>query len=1232
MLIPFVYRQVEESFFQELCEIVSRGESTVLLAPRFGGSRYALYRLHSLLKEREVEPLVYLRLTRNDDPGSAAAVRHLVAAAVRQAGEPVERADPPNSLLGPVERLYEASGKPVVLFAANVDNLSYHLSNRLLEEVRTLDQAGKVVAVLTGEDTFYDLIFGPNSEFSCAHQFVLQGLSLEEFKLFARQYHSLVGELAQPRTIRDIWKYTGGNRHMLRILLWEVLEGRTRGRNGRSTVAINIQKLVRNSRLPGSYGAEIFRHPARLISHEPRCWPDLQRLIDVGSLDIGAEAGPPTTLELSGVAIRKESRLQFSSPWMEEYVKQHFDSRRWGDLYARNGDWKQAFAHYARLDPEDMVRPATAEDLLEVELTIRSLNAALYAEIHRGTDALRRLFARGCRYVLGYQEVAFWILKPSAEQPEWSLEIPEEPSQERRRDLEKAAQFLPSLGCPPTGLVPAPEAWKRLAVAASFPGPRPDQQRAVVLSNFKLHTFISKERERLTHELIGHFLTAYQHALAMERDRERLAMRNKHVEVMNSIFSALGSHVHNVNNALVLAASGLRRLGYSRVLFCLITPTGDHIQGELDDAEDSRVNVAKMTYYPLDPPKADLQPYVIFSRRPKVVPDARREPLANTQVVFETQMKALAIIPLLNQDGLPVGTIHVERKDGAVPSAEEVEDLLQFGRQLAIAIEQSERVNLLQAALDKIPEPVLIADASMRLRFTNAPAAELLALEPGWYGRKEMQALVEGQLGDVWRLLHESLQNGQRLVRQIQEIGPGQAYRGVALAKATTDWKGRTVGAMLHLQDLNYLYAVLKAFRLIAESKNTRSATRAILKAASLLGHRRGHLFLLDEEDPERLVGYLTLSPNGRIVEDPPAGEGGALPRRKDKGQRTWKCIEDKTPIVFCWQQDQEDGVKIITPFGLEALNSNPPQCRNELDKRPGDFWIDFPLITTDEVLGKLSLSCEPTLKPEDFHLLRVLSEMAAGLLDVFMRRERVLQHVEDTVLGPVAEQAMAGAAHDIRTRLASLPVVLTRYRNRERQSAGLKALNDDFEHTMDEALRIITRIKERVGSVHLRLRRVDLAKLVRTALGGLLPDDQWKLLCAPETLEADADSDLLENALLELVQNSREMILVQDDLRVEVSLEVLDGDVIESIRLLYKDNGPGVPENLKSRIFEPFYSRRPSRKTSTGLGLAYVRRVISAHGGVIYETGIPGSGAQFQLDFPRFAEEEEDHAQVPGS
>src|ERR1700687_3110479 len=222
-MIPFLYRQIEESFFQEVSALIDRGESTVLVAPRFGGSRYALFRLLRILVDRQVAPVVYLRFARHDELGSATAIRHLVAAAVNQAaGKMVEGGYPSTSLLGSMDGLQSACGKPVVLFAANVDYLPFHLSSRLLEEVRTLDQAGKTIAVLAGEGSFYDLIYGPNSKFTCANQFVLQGLSLGEFTLFAKQYQGLAAELGRPRTLRAIWKWTSGNRHMLRVLLWEL--------------------------------------------------------------------------------------------------------------------------------------------------------------------------------------------------------------------------------------------------------------------------------------------------------------------------------------------------------------------------------------------------------------------------------------------------------------------------------------------------------------------------------------------------------------------------------------------------------------------------------------------------------------------------------------------------------------------------------------------------------------------------------------------------------------------------------------------------------------------------------------------------------------------------------------------------------------------------------------------------------------------------------------------------
>ncbi|MCI0660090.1 MAG: HAMP domain-containing histidine kinase, partial [Acidobacteria bacterium] len=71
-------------------------------------------------------------------------------------------------------------------------------------------------------------------------------------------------------------------------------------------------------------------------------------------------------------------------------------------------------------------------------------------------------------------------------------------------------------------------------------------------------------------------------------------------------------------------------------------------------------------------------------------------------------------------------------------------------------------------------------------------------------------------------------------------------------------------------------------------------------------------------------------------------------------------------------------------------------------------------------------------------------------------------------------------------------------------------------------------------------------------------------------------------------------------------------------VKIEYNDNGPGIEDHLKARIFDDFYSRRPGRKTGSGLGLGYVRRIVEAHRGKIKEEGKHGSGAKFVIEIPQ--------------
>ena len=71
--------------------------------------------------------------------------------------------------------------------------------------------------------------------------------------------------------------------------------------------------------------------------------------------------------------------------------------------------------------------------------------------------------------------------------------------------------------------------------------------------------------------------------------------------------------------------------------------------------------------------------------------------------------------------------------------------------------------------------------------------------------------------------------------------------------------------------------------------------------------------------------------------------------------------------------------------------------------------------------------------------------------------------------------------------------------------------------------------------------------------------------------------------------------------------------------RLLVRDQGPGIPEAERARIFEPFYRVDKARTLGQGfgLGLALVKRICDAHGITLSVKNNADRGACFQLDFP---------------
>ncbi len=120
--------------------------------------------------------------------------------------------------------------------------------------------------------------------------------------------------------------------------------------------------------------------------------------------------------------------------------------------------------------------------------------------------------------------------------------------------------------------------------------------------------------------------------------------------------------------------------------------------------------------------------------------------------------------------------------------------------------------------------------------------------------------------------------------------------------------------------------------------------------------------------------------------------------------------------------------------------------------------------------------------------------------------------------------------------------------------------------------------------------------------------------LSCPEELRAQINPPLLEQALVNLVDNAVKFSEPGKAVRVEAQRE--GGQVVIRVR----DQGPGIPAEHLSRIFERFYrvdAGRSRKVGGSGLGLAIVKHIALAHGGGVTVSSVPGQETVFSLNLP---------------
>ncbi|MGX5174556.1 ATP-binding protein [Aliikangiella sp. IMCC44653] len=125
----------------------------------------------------------------------------------------------------------------------------------------------------------------------------------------------------------------------------------------------------------------------------------------------------------------------------------------------------------------------------------------------------------------------------------------------------------------------------------------------------------------------------------------------------------------------------------------------------------------------------------------------------------------------------------------------------------------------------------------------------------------------------------------------------------------------------------------------------------------------------------------------------------------------------------------------------------------------------------------------------------------------------------------------------------------------------------------------------------------------------GISEDITFSLDSAAENFAVYADQDALLGAIVNLIENACQACEKQDSPEVKV-----DFNIGRELSISVKDNGVGLTESQKKKIFEPFYT---SKKQGNGLGLAIVYGVVLDHRGQIKVDSIVNQGSEFKISLP---------------
>ena len=239
------------------------------------------------------------------------------------------------------------------------------------------------------------------------------------------------------------------------------------------------------------------------------------------------------------------------------------------------------------------------------------------------------------------------------------------------------------------------------------------------------------------------------------------------------------------------------------------------------------------------------------------------------------------------------------------------------------------------------------------------------------------------------------------------------------------------------------------------------------------------------------------------------------------------------------------------------------------------------------------------------------------GIVRDLTELEQVLRQLLQAERLAAIGQMVTGLAHESRNAL-------------QRAQACLDMLSLDVKDNPDQlslanramaALRDLHRLYEEVRSyaapIHLEYRDCDLSAVWRKEWENLATARVDKSLRLTETVSVqsarcEADVHRMEQVFRNILENAIHASPVGGKVMIECRSATLNG--ASAVQISVRDKGPGLTPQTAQQIFEPFFT---TRQKGTGLGMAIVQRIITAHQGTVSAMTSPTGGAEILINLP---------------